>query len=616
MRRVVLLLSGILLIGAAPMPARAAPKPVTLAVIGAADDGNRLQAAVEGARLAAKRFAANAFFEDGIEVVAFDDGGTTQSLKKTLRELKSASPAGVVAVPGGHMHAAYWKAARSVRVPWFVVSAMAPDATRNPGNVLLLGPTPVSQAVAAADSMIAPVAARRVAVVQEPTELGTTLAAAFARNLSSRISLDGVRVWEAHDDAKDVIAHLEGFEADWLYVAMTGVHAQRFARGLAETGWHPNALFCDAARNESMLALAPEQFEGCVFLDGPDPELQGRMGEDLIADLERAGRPIDVASVRSFEGARRVLAAVAAAGSTKFRKVWEKLVPQERKPIPGVLPLHFEPHGGIRLFPFAYWRVRKGEFELWPQGLLPTVGCGPPLGFGRPPPAAINPKGKMGYLTYGDGEKRTIEADLLALGLSTNGKLPELDAFVRDEVLARAIRIANRLFRREPDGSPIPGWSWGLGLTFANPEQLSRGKVWMALVAGDDEAAGGRAFGGWVQVYSTFLKRTMYERRKLEPPISAEDKHLLDGSYRWGEDRANNRRADEIRCLIDGFASAVGLTLSHEYGHLCGCGHDTEHPTSIMNVVAGAGASWEDAVWIPSHQRNVTTALGIEGVNK
>ncbi|WP_372594221.1 hypothetical protein, partial [Actinotalea sp.] len=106
--------------------------------------------------------------------------------------------------------------------------------------------------------------------------------------------------------------------------------------------------------------------------------------------------------------------------------------------------------------------------------------------------------------------------------------------------------------------------------------------------------------------------RTMYITRKLEPPLTAADLPLLDGTYRWGEDRASNRRADEIRCLIDGFASAVGLTLAHEFGHLCGCGHDTEHPTSIMNVVAGAGASWEEAVWIPTHQKSVTTTLGIE----
>ena len=252
---------------------------------------------------------------------------------------------------------------------------------------------------------------------------------------------------------------------------------------------------------------------------------------------------------------------------------------------------------------------------MWPRGLLPTEGLGPPIGFGRPGPAEINERrGKVGYLTYGEGGKRTIEQDLLEIGLSTGGKEPELDQLVRDEILGRAIRVAHRLFRREADGTPIPGYSWGMSFRTTPPdEDTPRNRTWLAIVAGDHEGAGGQVIGaGMVAVYSTFLKRTMYIVHKLEPPISADDRHLLDGSYRWGIDRANNLRADEIRGLIDGFSSAVGLTLAHEFGHLCGCDHDTEHPTSIMNVVAGAGASWEDAVWIPKHERKVTTTLGIE----
>ena len=35
-----------------------------------------------------------------------------------------------------------------------------------------------------------------------------------------------------------------------------------------------------------------------------------------------------------------------------------------------------------------------------------------------------------------------------------------------------------------------------------------------------------------------------------------------------------------------------------------------------MNVVAGAGAAWEDAVWIPRHQRKITSTLGLDVVPK
>ncbi|MDJ0975990.1 MAG: ABC transporter substrate-binding protein [Planctomycetota bacterium] len=604
---------------AAPEAAVAAPgKGHVLVVLGTQADGGRLEAAARGAFVATRAAAGKGFFEDGLQVEQIDDGGNEAGLKKALKAVKKAKPIGVVACPTGDMAPFYWKAAKSVRVPWFVATGMAPDEVQNPGNVCIVGPTPVAQGIRAADAMIAPLSGRRVAVVHEPTALGRVLAAAFTRNLSERVALAGVREWDPEDDATDVIGALKGYEPDWVYVAMTGVWAQRFAAALKSTSWTHPCLFCDGSRDESVLEAGGAMLAKSVFLDGPDPELMGRVGEDLVMALERLDGPIETVAIRAYEGARRIVQATAKADSTKLKKVWAALAPGEASN--GALgPLHFELHGGIRFFPLTYWKIERGRFEMWPIGLLPVEGCGPPLGFRAVKPAAVNERrGKIGYVTYGDGKTRTIEQDMLEIGLSTGGKHPELDAFVRGEILARAIRIAHRLFRREADGTPIPGHSWGMSFTTTKPDDdVPRSKVWLAIVAGDDEAAGGRVIGsGMVAVYSTFLKRTMYITRKLEPPISDADKHLILGDYRWGMDRANNRRADEIRCLIDGFASAVGLTLSHEFGHLCGCGHDTEHPTSIMNVVAGAGASWEEAVWIPSHQRNVTTALGIEGLRR
>jgi hypothetical protein len=347
-----------------------------------------------------------------------------------------------------------------------------------------------------------------------------------------------------------------------------------------------------------------------------DPEVQGREGERAALGLADRGLPGESLAYRAFEAGRRILAASDRAGSLRPSKAIDAL---DEEPVAGSLGRpFFEPHGAIRFFPHAFWHLRAGRLQPWPDGLLPTPGCGAPLAFREPPIAPLNERGRVGVLTYGEGETRTIEADLLAIGLSTGGAEPEMDAFCREEILRRAIRITHRLFRREADGTPIPGWSWGMSLTTGPaPEDLPRHRVWLGIVAGDHPAAGGQVIGsGIAAIYSTFLVRTMYAVRRLEPPISAADRPLLDGTYRWGEDRASNRRADEIRCLLDGFASAVGMTLAHEFGHICGCGHDTEHPTSIMNVVAGAGAAWEDAVWIPLHRKAITTTLGVEGVDR
>lgn len=589
----------------------APPKPAVLAVIGHAADGGRLAAAAAAAAFSARRAATRGPLEGGVEVLAFDDDGSEAGLKKALKALRAKRPVGVLALPSADLEEAYWKAARKISVPWFTLTGRSPNRLQAPEYLLHLGPTPVAQAVVAADGMLAPIATRRVAVVYEPTRRGLAMAAAFGRNLGAGVALGGARAWDP-EDGTGALVGLQAFEAEWLYVAMAGGTLQHFVKTLAASDWRPKLLFADGARDASLLDVGGDALEGCVFLDGPDPEMQGRRGEDLLDMLDGAGKPVEAISARAAEAARRILAAVADAESTKLKRVLESLAPAEVRP--GVLgPMAFERSGEVQAYGYTWWRVQKGSYEPWPEGLLPTPGCGPPIGFGTPRTARINDRGKLGYLTWGGAEQRTIEQDLLAIGLSTNGKDAELDALVRREILGRAIRIANRLFRRECDGTPVAGWSWGMAFTTEKPpEDVKRSSIWLAICAGDHEAAGGQAFGSWVAVYTTFLKRTMYIDRKLEPPLAVGDRRFLDGTYRWGTDRAANFRADKIRCLMDGFASAMGLTLSHEYGHLCGCDHDTEHPTSIMNVVAGAGASWEDAVWIPKHQKRVTSTLGIE----
>lgn len=600
----------------APGAQAAPPKPVVLAVIGHAGDAGRLAGAVLGAEIAAKTAKAEGPLAGGVLVESFDDGGSVAGFKKALRKLRARKPLAVLALPSADLEPSYWKAAGSVRVPWVTLTGLAPDKLQSPDYLVHLGPTPVGQGVVAADGTLAPLAARRVGVVHEPTRFGRTLAGAFTRNLSERVQLAGVQAWDAEAGGAATLRALKAFEAEWLYVALNGAALHAFVKVLAASDWRPRLFFADGARDESLLGIAQGCLEGCVFLDGPDPEMHGRLGENLIDAVERADRPLEVVTSRAFEAARRVLAAALAAGSTKLKHLWTAFAPGEERA--GALGrLSFEPFGGVRLYRHTYWRVKDGAYEEWPGGLLPTPGCGPPIGFGRPRMATLGAKGKLGVLTWGGDDKRTIEQDLAEIGLSTKGKHPDLDALVRAEIHGRAIRIANRLFRREPDGSPIPGWSWGMAFTTKPPgDAVKKSRQWLAVCAGDHEAAGGQAFGTWVAVYTTFLKRTMYASRKLDPPLSEKDRPLLDGTYRWGTDRAANFRADKIRCLMDGFASAMGLTLSHEFGHLCGCGHDTEHPTSIMNVVAGAGATWEAAVWIPKHQRHVTSTLGIEPVRK
>ena len=611
-------LLALLVFAGSAVPTRAGPsRSVVLGVLGTAGDGGRFEAARSGVAVAA---ALEADHGVAVEVVAVDDGGTPAGLKRALTQLKRARPIGVVAAPHGSLADAYWKAARSIKAPFVFTSVVTPDLTSNKGNAFHLGPTPAAEGVFVADALVAPLAARRVGIVHEATPYGEAVAAAVARNLSRDVTFAGVEVWPETDDeaaADAVAAAIQAFEADWIVAAVRGRSADGLVRTLARRGQRPRLLFTDGNLRSSLLALAEDLLEGCAFVGEEDPELVGRVGEAAVLGLEQRGAPVDVDALRAFEGARQVLEAHRRSGGATGRKLVEAV--EAGSELIGALgALTLAPHHGRRLFPFRLWQARKGRLDSWPVAFLPTPGCGPPVGFGQPPTAAVNERrGRIGYLTFGEGDSRTIEEDLALLGLSTGGADAALDEIVRRELLGRAIRVAHHLFRRDPDGSEIPGWSWGMSFTTTPPEDRPRSRTWLAIVAGDHPAAGGQVIGdGMVAVYSTFLRRTMYQQHALAPPLSPADRPLLDGSYRWGTDREKNRRIEDIRCLIDGLASAMGLTLSHEFGHLCGCGHDTEAPTSIMNVVAGAGAAWADAVWIPSHQRSVTSTLGIEGVEK
>jgi ABC-type branched-subunit amino acid transport system substrate-binding protein len=591
-----------------------APEPWVLAVLGSGRDGRAFSAAVAGAKAAA---TLPGVLPPGraVEVLALDDLGTEAGLDAAVRTARAKKVLGVVAVPSADLAPAYADAARSWRVPWIVLSSWEVDGVRGGGNVWHLGPSPTSQAIAAADALRSPLAASSVAILHEPTSLGRTLAAAVRRNLPVVAQDLGTREVAAGAEAalaKDVAA----LKPDWTVALLTGRALEAFVTGLEALDAPPRCLFLDGTRADALLAAAPKVFAASVVLGGPDPEGEGRVGESLLTALEKESVPMAETAVRAAEAARRLLVAAESAGSATPKKVIAALAPETA--VPGLLgTLAFEPPGGIRFFPHRLWRVRNGRFEEWPPGALPTPDCGPPLGFGRVPAVPRSPRGRMGWLTFGEKPVRTIEQDLKDLNLTSGGYDPEMDGLVRDEILARAIRIAYRLFRREADGTPIRGWSWGMSLTTEKPADLSPSTTWIAVVAGDDPETGGRVTGAnTVAIYPTYLVRTMYAAHKLDPPLTVADKPFLLARHRWGDDKLLDQRAQLVQCLIDGLASAIGMTLAHEFGHLCGCGHDTEHPTSIMNVVAGAGASWADAVWIPSHQKTVTQALGIEGVEK
>lgn len=590
------------------------PEPVVLALLATGGEGP-LSRAAGAAALVESLPGVEPDPQAPLRIEALDDGGTPAGLEAALKRLRALKPQGVLALPAPALAPAYALAARALRVPWVMLAPGALDVLAGSAHVVQLAPSLATQAVAVGDALRAPLGAASVALVREPGAAGDAWEATLRRNLPGTARDLGSYAWTAGGEAAVLDALLAQAPAR-VVVALHGRELASFARTLHGRDVRLPCLYLDLARSEALRAQAPRAFADALALGGPDPEGLGRLGEALALALEAKGLAPGEVEVRAAEAARRLLLSARRAGSRQARKVLEAWQPGT--PEQGLLGrLGFEPAGHVRSFPLRLWRERAGRWEEVPAGSLPADGCGPPLGFQAPRGALRPARGRLAWLTWGEGAKRTIEADLQALGLTTGGYDPELDQLVLDEIVARAIRIAYQLFRREPDGTPLPGWSWGVTFTTQQPESLHPSETWVATLAGDDPAAGGMVTGdGRVSVFTTFLVRTMYAQHKLDPPLTAFDKPHLLGRHRWGEDKVHDHRGELVRCLVDGFASAIGLTLAHELGHLCGCGHDTEHPTSIMNVEAGAGAAWADCVWIPSHQAEVTRTLGVEGVEK
>ncbi len=215
-----------------------------------------------------------------------------------------------------------------------------------------------------------------------------------------------------------------------------------------------------------------------------------------------------------------------------------------------------------------------------------------------------------------DGGYATIADDLRQLGLSTGGADPLADHLVREEIMARVLAITSTKFGRLETGAGVPGKSLRIAfLTHVAAKEREKRKLrsWPARFGGDHADAGGEAFGTFCRVYSSFIRRTIFQQHALVPPLVPADCEYLDGTYRFGGDLAKDRRSELIRALINGYAGSMALTLAHEVGHLAGLGHVTGDPVEIMNVDEGAGIDYREARFGPGSWATMQERYGLTG---
>jgi len=243
----------------------------------------------------------------------------------------------------------------------------------------------------------------------------------------------------------------------------------------------------------------------------------------------------------------------------------------------------------------------------------PDANVGEPFNSWRTADFVLEEQTQWVLCTYGEQEESTIDEDLRILGLSTRGQAPLLDHLIKEELMARVLAITSSKFLRADDGASVPGKSLRISFATHLPEKAKKGKAWLAVFAGDDEFAGGRAFGSRAEIYATFMRRTIFELHALDPPVSADDLPYLDGSYRFGTDRTRDMRAELIRALINGYAGSMALTAAHEIGHCAGLDHTTEQPYAIMNVEEGAGLDYRDGRFTDKHLELMRKRFGVSG---
>ena len=366
-------------------------------------------------------------------------------------------------------------------------------------------------------------------------------------------------------------------------------------------------------RATSAWALEPAYFED--YVDGK--------GSPAVADLpeleevaKHTGGHLYASTIRGWRTGKWIAEAIRVAEKSPEKKA-ERRFPwalrslareaARGKPV-------FETWGHACLARAEAWRCAKGREEPVCSRIrpayMPMTGI-PQIGFFSESHFTCDTNGFYVWMHWGKPEERTIEKDLAALGLSTGGHDPEMDARLVEDLMGRTISRLNRLFLRNPDGTPIPGVSFNVTFgTEKEPTGLKGGRRFEMVLRGDSEIAGGVAHGTSSEVFTTYIRRTIYEKVALTPPVAAADRVHFFGQFRWGSVLAENLRADSVRALADGYTQGFALTGSHEAGHMFGLGHDETTPRSIMNVAEAVGLDFEWAEWCPEHVKILETRLG------
>ncbi|MHC4820325.1 MAG: ABC transporter substrate-binding protein [Planctomycetota bacterium] len=269
---------------------------------------------------------------------------------------------------------------------------------------------------------------------------------------------------------------------------------------------------------------------------------------------------------------------------------------------------------------WAWYRLTGKGPEPIKASYLPHADNGRAMGLRPSGEGEVGKKTRVVWLTFGDQNSkkpRSIERDLLRLGLNSGEDQGEIDQWVLDELMTRTMGKLNRIFLKNYDGTFIPGVSFDIAFTRKKPEHLKPGTYWTVVFAGDGKRSdrGGNAFPGQdrCEVYSTYLLlgNEALRNGRVSPPIRTGDERFFDGTYSWAKSENDNIRSGAMRAALDGFAGVLAMKAAHELGHMCGLSHDNSRDTrSVMITRGGEGVSEHHVYYPPAHAKVIAKKLG------
>lgn len=605
--------------------ASAAPKDPkqaahTVVLLAPSDGADRIVAAEFAAGIAAAfQSSADADPVATLQVEALPAPG---KVAEVLASWRKSPPAVVLAwAPDGRTREVE-AVAEKTRAPVILLSPEPTRPSADPArNVFWAGGvrTP-DEALQVMDFLLLPSNSSRPAILHDGGARGADAAQrAFDLHHVSQDPVAPAVVDEAFD--ADAARKLAAGGADGVAYFGGAAGAERLLGACASAGVTLPVVLGQGLASRAVPTFTAGRMPNATVLDAEGFEDHGGIAAGDVATLEAAakaaGSPLLPAVVRGFRAGRFAVEALRSAGGSDPKKLLPAFRALARAPARGKRV--FDDFGWGLLARLGPWRCpadradpacRRVRPTLMPMQAIPQVGTFHPSKF------AWRDGTLHVYCTWADGAARTIEKDLLALGLATGGYEGELEQRILDDLMGRFLSRMNRLFLRNPDGSAVPGVSYRISFTTAPPGKDVKGVKFTALLAGDHPDTGGVASGTLATIFTTFIQRTMYLERKLAPAIHASDRPYLSGAYRWGTSVERNLRCDSVRALVDGYSQALSLTGSHEVGHLCGLGHDTESPRSLMNVVEAVGLDFDWAEWIPAHAKTLEQRLGREPAPK